>query len=156
MTIAAAALSVLLIGISVMLLLAPARSIPTSDTMSPGDTLLSGKSLTSGEYSLSMQEDCNLVLRRGNNVTWESDTAGRGSECFLYLQTNGLLIINSNTGEGSRIWKSETVRSSAGGRFVFVLQPDGSAVVFGTPVWSTASTAGKKNLNINPGKESRS
>ncbi|KAK8936147.1 hypothetical protein KSP39_PZI013477 [Platanthera zijinensis] len=127
-----------------MLLLAPASSIPTGDSMSPGDTLLSGKSLTSGEYSLSMQEDCNLVLRRGNKVTWESDTAGRGTACFLYLQTNGLLIIYPNKGGGGWIWKSQTVPSSAGGgRFVFVLQPDGTAVVFGTPVWSTASTVGK-------------
>ncbi|KAK8956416.1 Mannose-specific lectin 1 [Platanthera guangdongensis] len=139
-TIHSAVASSVLLGVAVQLLLlvAPANSISTVDTMGPRDTLTAGKSLSAGEYNLTMQEDCNLVLRRGEKVTWESDTAGKGSDCFLYLQRSGLLLIYQKKG-GSSIWTSETVQSSAGARFVFVLQPDGNAVVFGKPVWSTAA-----------------
>lgn len=58
-------------------------------------TLYNGASLATRDYSLVMQEDCNLKLRKANyeGTVWQSSTAGKGKHCFLRLDHRGQLVV---------------------------------------------------------------
>jgi hypothetical protein len=69
--------------------------------------LLSGETLYSGErmYSfidplvfLTMQGDCNLVLRSHGTVLWNSRTAGRGTNCRATMQGDGNFVVSNPNG----------------------------------------------------------
>ncbi|KAK8935944.1 hypothetical protein KSP39_PZI013426 [Platanthera zijinensis] len=135
-TIRSAAVSSILLFIAVQILLAAHSCSAARSKMMPGETLLAGKSLSAGHYTLTMKEDCNLELRHGKNITWESHTSGLGSKCFLYLEVRGVLVIYSE-GASKFIWRSGPTSNPLSSEFV--LQPDGNAVLFATTnLWSTA------------------
>jgi hypothetical protein len=73
-------------------------------TLTPGQTLAPGASITSpsGRYSLNMQTDGNLVLRTSTRVVWNAGTLTPNSH--LDLAANGTLSI-VNPG-GTAIWTS--------------------------------------------------
>ncbi|XP_008798185.1 mannose-specific lectin 1-like [Phoenix dactylifera] len=105
-----------------------------------GGKLLSGESLTYRQYSLVMQKDCNLVVYDGNEPIWASGTYGKGSNCFLTLESNGELIIHGYPlfiPVSSPIWTSGS--TSVDGSYVLVLEYDGGLRVYGPVIWSIPS-----------------
>lgn len=99
-----------------------------------GEILNTGSSITSAGLKLSMQRDCDLVLRGVNDeVLWYSNTQNADENCYLYLSYNGVLEIRS----GDRlIWYSD--QSGVSDNYILVLMPQGIAVVYGgAGLWYT-------------------
>ncbi|GLJ36581.1 hypothetical protein SUGI_0735350 [Cryptomeria japonica] len=108
------------------------------------DVLHEGEYLTSANkrIQLTMQSDCNLVLKdtQSNRMLWSTDTAGRGSGCFLRLQTEANLVVYTHA--GAPVWAINQgcgcVKFSS-----LVIQDDGNLVVFRSEnnklnqVWAT-------------------
>lgn len=109
-----------------------------------GSKLLSGESLTYRQYSLVMQEDCNLVVYDGNVTIWDSGTSGKGIKCFLTLKSNGELILYGYEQFNPfrfLVWRSGA--TSVQGSYVLVLEYDGGLRVYGPAVWSAPSESAK-------------
>ncbi|SMG36970.1 choice-of-anchor D domain-containing protein [Paraburkholderia susongensis] len=87
------------------------------------------------QYSLIMQSDCNLVIYKGadvlSNAVWATDTNGKGSSCYLGVQSDGNLIVY---GSGGVIeWQASTGGHSAQPTFI---ELDNSGILhmyLGTP-----------------------
>ncbi|KAJ3692202.1 hypothetical protein LUZ60_012552 [Juncus effusus] len=103
-----------------------------------GQVLSAGNTLTQGSYTLSMQKDCNLVLYANTNSFWATNTAGKGSNCYVTMQSDGNLVVY----DGSKrvMWASNTNRAT--GNYVLVLQPDRNLVIYGGSIWSSKTTTG--------------
>ncbi|CAL9104326.1 unnamed protein product [Musa textilis] len=122
--------------------------VPSASTES--NVLYSGENLTHGQhlryeqYSLVMQEDCNLVVYNNGNPTWASGTWHKGINCYLQLQFDGELIVfgyNRYTRAGpSELWRSGS--KSASGTYALVLRYDGSLHVYGPARWSVPRITG--------------
>ncbi|KAG0464722.1 hypothetical protein HPP92_018886 [Vanilla planifolia] len=120
--------------------------------MTPGETLRSGHSLSSGNSRLTMEKNCDLVIYHNKIKIWSSQSAQNGKTCFLYLQHTGVLSIVTNDGASDEVWKSHrTVPAHPNFYSInFVLEQNGVATIFsnsskighcrvnGIPVWSTA------------------
>jgi hypothetical protein len=126
-------LSTLLILSASLAILAP--SCIADYVLLSGDTLYSGQSLQYGNYRLTMQSDCNLVLYDGGAV-WSSGTYNQAYNCQLRMQKDGNLVIYEG-GNYRAIWASNTDRGE--GNYVLVLQPDRNLVIYGGSIWATAS-----------------
>ena len=104
-------------------------------------SLTSSQSLAScsGDYSLIMQSDGNLVLYQGSTALWASNTVGSGADKAI-MQGDGNFVVY--TSSGTPVWASNTAGNA--GAYLAV-QNDGNAVVYsasGAALWSTG-TAGK-------------
>ncbi|KAF3774760.1 Mannose-specific lectin 3 [Nymphaea thermarum] len=95
------------------------------NSMFSGDSLLSGQYLTFSNNVLTMQSDCNLVLKRSGISIWSSDTSGGGKNCTLKLQSDGNLLIYSQN--NTAVWSTG---SKAPGPYVLILQRDGNLVIY--------------------------
>jgi hypothetical protein len=91
------------------------------------------------QYRLSMQSDCNLVLYEvygtGWRAVWASNTAGRGTNCYAVMQTDGNLVVYSGTKKV--IWSPNTWGHPGAH---LVMQNDRNAVIYdanGRALWST-------------------
>ena len=98
----------------------------------PQNSFLDGgqsASLDLGDSHLTMQNDCNLVLRVQGQNRWASDTDGKGHDCRFVMQADGNIVIYS--GKGQVVWSPGWGRSSGpglGGPTRLVLQPDNNVV----------------------------
>ena len=96
-----------------------------SDTLNVGDRLGTGQSLTSanGAYTLTLQDDGNLVLTDEGNAVWSTKTNGKGV-VRASVQDDGNFVLYNGSDEG--IWSTKT--SGAGARLV--LQDDRNVVLY--------------------------
>ncbi|GAB10177.1 putative mannose-binding protein [Gordonia araii NBRC 100433] len=96
-----------------------------SDTLNAGDRLGTGQSLTSanGAYTLTLQDDGNLVLNDGGTAVWSTKTNGKGV-VRATVQEDGNFVLYNGSDEG--VWSTKT--SGAGARLV--LQDDRNVVLY--------------------------
>ncbi|XP_039145754.1 mannose-specific lectin CEA-like [Dioscorea cayenensis subsp. rotundata] len=111
-----------------------------SNSMITGGYLTEGQNLTYREYTLTMQSDCNLVLKNGSTVIWETMTGGYGQGCYLTLSQNGKLYLYARYGMYSyAIWNSRT--ESQYGTYALVLRYDGTLRIYGPNIWTASSSS---------------
>nr|AAG33030.1 PR-S/curculin fusion protein [synthetic construct] len=97
-----------------------------------GQTLHADHSLQAGAYTLTIQNNCNLVKYQNGRQIWASNTDRRGSGCRLTLLSDGNLVIydhNNNDVNGSAC-------CGDAGKYALVLQKDGRFVIYGPVLWS--------------------
>lgn len=58
----------------------------------------------SGGATVTMQNDCNLVEHFQGTPVWHSNTFGRGTNCYLKMQSDGNLVIYD--GANKAVWSS--------------------------------------------------
>jgi hypothetical protein len=136
---------VLLLALLTGLLLAarPAAAAAGTDTLATGETLTVGQRLVSpsGQYTLTVQTDGNLVLSGNGCALWASNTAGSGTADHLTMQTDGNLVLY--TASGAAVWSSKT--SGSGPADHATLQDDANFVVYtagGTAPWASGGGNG--------------
>ncbi|KAL5697716.1 hypothetical protein ACHQM5_028833 [Ranunculus cassubicifolius] len=116
--------------------------------LNAGSALTVGQSLTNCGFVLTMQGDCNLVLYDGGAI-WASGTNGRGSNCYVEMQTDGNLVIYT---PGRRaIWASNTNRGGSASYYLS-LQCDRNLVIYtpgGTAIWATGTNRRLKGVMAN-------
>ncbi|XP_058099915.1 mannose-specific lectin-like [Magnolia sinica] len=106
----------------------------TADSvMYPGNRLLVGQSMTSGDYAFTMEKDCNLVLYDNRRLIWQSGTRGKGSGCYATLLGYGEFVINDYTDQ--RVWSSNTKLTNE--NCILILQRDRNVVMYCGSVWSS-------------------
>ncbi|WP_442922085.1 hypothetical protein, partial [Microbispora sp. ATCC PTA-5024] len=104
--------------------------------MQPGEVLLPGQSISSGDgrYSFVYQGDGNLVLYGPGGALWDSKTGGTTAGVCV-MQGDGNLVIYRPG--GTPVWASGTSQDP-GSRLV--VQGDANVVIYrpdGTAAWST-------------------
>ncbi|KAG6476823.1 hypothetical protein ZIOFF_066071 [Zingiber officinale] len=120
-----------LVMLSVAVLLGLLLPSSTADRcfLRNGETLKNGDSLTQGDYALTMQTDCGLVLyHNGQPVrNISEDTIGKGENCLLHLHDNGdLAIYNYKDEIPIFIWATGT--NGVDGHYILVLMTDAVAI----------------------------
>jgi nucleoid-associated protein YgaU len=105
-----------------------------SDRLMNGDKLERGQSLTSrnGAYTLTLQEDGNLVLSAADQAVWATDTNGENAE-RLEVQEDGNCVLYA---ADKPIWHTDT----KGAKDVrLLLQDDRNLVLYGFdgPAWAS-------------------
>jgi nucleoid-associated protein YgaU len=105
-----------------------------SDRLMKGDKLERGQSLTSrnGAYTLTLQDDGNLVLAAGSEAVWATSTNGQDAE-RLEVQEDGNCVLYTSD---KPIWHTDT----KGAKDVrLLLQDDRNLVLYGFdgPAWSS-------------------
>jgi parallel beta-helix repeat protein len=126
------------LGVSEPAILLAPRPATGCGTLTANQGLYPGQSLTScdGRFTLTLQNDGNLVLSYDGSALWSAGTAGDRSAEVL-MQGDGNLVVYSDTGTG--LWTSGTSNDS-GARLA--LQNDGNLVIYsasGTALWSTGT-----------------
>lgn len=119
------------------ILLAP-QPATACGTLTANQGLYPGQTLTScdGRFTLTMQNDGNLVLYYSGSALWSSGTAGEASAEVL-MQGDGNLVIYNDT--ATSLWTSGTAGNSGA---YLALQNDGNLVVYssgGTALWSSGT-----------------
>nr|AAC48997.1 lectin precursor [Arum maculatum] len=113
----------------------PLRNIPlTNNMLFSGQVLYGDGMLSARNHKFIMQGDCNMVLY-GGKYGWQSNTHGNGKYCFARLTHKGELVIKDD--DFKSVWSSKS--SSKQGDYVFILQDDGLAIIYGPAVFSTGS-----------------
>lgn len=106
-----------------------------ADTLTGGQKLDAGQSLTSnnGAYSLTLQDDGNLVLIDGGNAVWAAGTGGH-TPGHAEVQGDGNFVVYDNG--GGALWSSNTEGKSD---VKLVLQDDRNLVLYSgaDSVWSS-------------------
>ncbi|MFC4518228.1 LysM peptidoglycan-binding domain-containing protein [Streptomyces ehimensis] len=74
------------------------------DTLQVGDELGLGQSLQGGAYTLTLQDDGNLVLSEPGGVVWATNTHDKGVQRAV-LQDDGNFVLY--TGDGA-VWATDT------------------------------------------------
>jgi nucleoid-associated protein YgaU len=103
-------------------------------TLQAGQSLPKGGSINSdnGAYTLTLQDDGNLVLSEGSTPVWSSQTAGSGST-VLDVQSDGNVVLYTDSREVK--WASAT-----SGDVKLAVQDDRNLVVIGadgSALWSS-------------------
>ncbi|CAM6028578.1 unnamed protein product [Sphagnum balticum] len=93
--------------------------------------------LSNSGYYLVMQPDCNLVMYQGSSLetsyqVWQTSTAGKGSDCWLIMQTNGNLVLyNATCSPPCAQWDSNSSMTGYPDRGFFVmLQNNGGLDIY--------------------------
>ncbi|MEU3354592.1 LysM peptidoglycan-binding domain-containing protein [Streptomyces sp. NPDC037389] len=103
------------------------------DTLHVGDELGLGQSLQGGAYTLTLQNDGNLVLSEPGGVVWATDTHEKGVQRAV-LQEDGNFVLY--TGDGA-VWATDTNGMDADR---LVVQADRNVVLYGkddSPLWAS-------------------
>ncbi|MEV6767561.1 LysM peptidoglycan-binding domain-containing protein [Nocardia sp. NPDC051030] len=107
------------------------------DSLKVGEELGLGESLKGGAYSLTLQDDGNLVLSEPDgNVVWSTLTHGQGVNRAV-LQDDGNFVVYKS--DGGAAWSTET---NGKGADRLVVQPDRNVVLYagdGSAVWSSGT-----------------
>lgn len=105
-----------------------------SDTLTQGQKLERGQSLASnnGAYTLTLQDDGNLVLAARGEALWASATNGQ-EVARAELQSDGNFVLYT---PDKPVWHTDT-QGKTGARLV--LQDDGNLVLYAAdgPAWAT-------------------
>jgi hypothetical protein len=105
-----------------------------SDTLTGGQKLVKGESLTSsnGAYTLTLQDDGNLVLASRGHAIWASETDGR-DVVRAEVQSDGNFVLYT---ADKPVWHTDTKGKK---NVRLVLQDDRNLVLYGAdgPAWST-------------------
>src|SRR5246500_639507 len=105
-----------------------------TDTLTAGQKLVKGESLTSsnGAYSLTLQDDGNLVLASRGHAIWASGTDGQ-DVVRAEVQGDGNFVLYS---ADKPVWHTDTKGKK---NVRLVLQDDRNLVLYSTdgPAWST-------------------
>jgi LysM repeat protein len=105
-----------------------------SDTLTGGQKLVKGESLTSsnGAYTLTLQDDGNLVLASRGHAIWASGTDGQ-DVVRAEVQSDGNFVIYT---ADKPVWHTDTKGKK---NVRLVLQDDRNLVLYGAdgPAWST-------------------
>ncbi|QLY32487.1 LysM peptidoglycan-binding domain-containing protein [Nocardia huaxiensis] len=106
------------------------------DSLKVGEELGLGQSLTGGAYTLTLQDDGNLVLSQPDGkVLWSTLTHGQGVQRAV-LQDDGNFVVYKADGAA---WSTETNGKSADR---LVVQSDANVVLYGTDgsaLWSSGT-----------------
>jgi len=109
-----------------------------SDTLFEGQRLERGDSLTSdnGAYTLTLQDDGNLVLAGRGRALWTTATAGR-DVVRAEVQSDGDFVLYT---PDEPVWQADV---TGGGNPRLVLQDDGNLVLYADdgPVWASHTQA---------------
>lgn len=103
------------------------------DTLHVGDELGLGQSLQGGAYTLTLQDDGNLVLSEPGGVVWATNTHEKGVQRAV-LQEDGNFVLY--TGDGA-VWATDTNGEDADR---LVVQADRNVVLYGKdggPLWAS-------------------
>ncbi|MGH3725804.1 MAG: LysM peptidoglycan-binding domain-containing protein [Mycobacterium sp.] len=110
-----------------------------ADTLTGGQKLEAGQSLTSnnGAYSLTLQQDGNLVLSEYDTVVWATGTNGTSPD-RAEVQGDGNFVLYEQGGKP--IWNSDTEGKD---NVRLVLQDDRNLVLYSgdSPAWSTGTAS---------------
>jgi LysM repeat protein len=105
-----------------------------SDTLTGGQKLVKGESLTSsnGAYTLTLQDDGNLVLASRGHAIWASETNGQ-DVVRAEVQSDGNFVLYT---ADKPVWHTDTTGKK---NVRLVLQDDRNLVLYGAdgPAWST-------------------
>jgi LysM repeat protein len=105
-----------------------------SDTLTGGQKLVKGESLTSsnGAYTLTLQDDGNLVLASRGHAIWASGTDGQ-DVVRAEVQSDGNFVLYT---ADKPVWHTDTKGKK---NVRLVLQDDRNLVLYGAdgPAWST-------------------
>ena len=105
-----------------------------SDTLTGGQKLVKGESLTSsnGAYTLTLQDDGNLVLASRGHAIWASETDGQ-DVVRAEVQSDGNFVLYT---ADKPVWHTDTKGKK---NVRLVLQDDRNLVLYGAdgPAWST-------------------
>lgn len=104
-----------------------------SDTLRIGDELGLGQSLQNGGYSLTLQNDGNLVLTEPGNEVWASGTHGQDVQRAVMQEDGNFVLYKS---DGKAAWSTQTTGKGADR---IVLQPDRNLVMYAgdKAIWAT-------------------
>ncbi|WP_367140770.1 MULTISPECIES: LysM peptidoglycan-binding domain-containing protein [Streptomyces] len=94
------------------------------DTMRVGDELGLGQSLQGGAYTLTLQDDGNLVLSEPGGVVWATDTHDQGVQRAV-LQDDGNFVLYTDDGA---VWATDTNGEDVDR---LVVQDDRNVVLYG-------------------------
>ncbi|MBF6330568.1 LysM peptidoglycan-binding domain-containing protein [Nocardia transvalensis] len=103
------------------------------DTLNVGDELGLGQSLQNGAYTLTLQNDGNLVLSEPGGVVWATGTHEQGVQRAV-LQDDGNFVLYTDDGAA---WATATNGKDADR---LVLQADRNVVLYakdGSPLWAS-------------------
>jgi nucleoid-associated protein YgaU len=105
-----------------------------ADTLTGGQKLVKGESLTSsnGAYTLTLQDDGNLVLASRGNAVWATGTNGQ-DVVRAEVQSDGNFVLYT---ADKPVWHSDTKGKK---NVRLVLQDDRNLVLYGAdgPAWSS-------------------
>src|ERR1700747_3785090 len=105
-----------------------------TDTLTAGQKLVRGESLTSnnGAYTLTLQDDGNLVLASRGQAIWATSTNGQ-DVVRAEVQPDGNFVLYT---ADKPVWHSDTKGKK---NFRLVLQDDRKLVLYAAdgPAWST-------------------
>ncbi|KAK3397121.1 hypothetical protein B0T20DRAFT_356024 [Sordaria brevicollis] len=113
--------------------------VGSKDRLNAGEELTNGQRISSpnGEYTLVMQEDCNLVLcRKGESPIWErGKTPGVAAERLVFRKDGELELL---TWSGDQKWATGTAGRGNSNSF-FAIRDDGNLVIEtdGQIAWSS-------------------
>jgi hypothetical protein len=96
------------------------------------------------QFCAVFQGDGNLVVYKGAEALWSSESHGKGGARCVYQADGNLVIYGSG---GQVVWAANTHGKGTGVR-VLRMQDDGNLVAYGgdgTAVWSTGTEGGKKS-----------
>jgi hypothetical protein len=141
---------VIVLGVSVfgVYRLVASHADSLNDRLSIGQTLQSGKQLTSQDkgMKLIMQTDGNLVIYNHiNKAIWNTNTTHTGFNATM--QKDGNFVVYSKAGKA--VWQSNTFHK---GGTLLVMQNDANLVIYTSankPVWQS-NTAGRGVVNTAP------
>ncbi len=93
--------------------------------------------LSNSGYYLVMQPNCNLVMYQGSTLAtshqvWQTSPAGKGSDCWLIMQTDGNLVLyNATCGPPCAQWASNSYMAGIPDpSFFAMLQSNGELDVY--------------------------
>lgn len=105
-----------------------------ADTLTEGQKLTKGESITSsnGAYTLTLQDDGNLVLAAGGEPRWSSKTNGQ-DVVRAEVQTDGNFVVYT---ADKPVWHTDTKGKK---NIKLVIQDDANLVLYAAdgPAWST-------------------
>ncbi|WP_169727332.1 LysM peptidoglycan-binding domain-containing protein [Segniliparus rugosus] len=109
-------------------------------TLQAGQSLAKGQSLSSdnGVFTLTLQDDGNLVLAEGSTPVWSTQTNGTGAS-RLEVQTDGNVVLYTDSNESK--WATGT-----SGQVRLELQNDRNLVVYGadgSALWNSGTVTDK-------------